>query len=111
MTTPRIGMNEIAVGQKAKEIAHNEALRMIDALLTGSAKTRTVTTPPGSPTEGDLHIVPAGATGVWAGQTGKMAHFYGNAWYFYTPKTGMFLFSIADSKFYYYNGTTWVVYV
>lgn len=108
MTTPRLKIPEIAVGQASKEIAHNEALRVMDALTCGSVKTRIVTTPPVTPTEGDLHIVPSSATGVWAGQTNKLAHFYANFWYFYTPVAGMSLFSIADNSYYNFNGTSWV---
>lgn len=109
MTTPRLSITEIAVGQAAKEIAHNEALRVIDALMSGKAKTRLTTTPPGSPAEGDVHVVPSGATGAWSGQTNKLAHFYGNAWFFYTCKTGMTLWSDADNEFIVFDGTVWDV--
>lgn len=107
MTTPRLGMPEIAVGQTFKETAHNDALRMVDALMSGRAISMTLTTPPGSPAEGDVYIVPASATGAWSGQTGKIAHFYGNAWYFYTPKTGMHLWLDPDKDLAYYTGSAW----
>lgn len=107
MTTPRLNLPEISVGQAAKEIAHNDALRVIDALLSGHAITRTQTSPPASPTEGDVHIVPSGASGAWAGQTHKIAGFYANAWYFYTPKIGMYLWSDEDNEFVIYSGVEW----
>lgn len=45
-------------------------------------------TPPSAPSQGDRYIIPAGATGVWAGQTDKLAYFSGNAWSFFTPSDG-----------------------
>ena len=109
MTTPRLGLTEIAVGQAAKEIAHNEALRVIDALMSGKAITLTTTTPPGTPTEGDVHIVAASSTGAWSGQDEKIAHFYANAWYFYTAKTGMTLWCDEVGDWIVFNGSAWVI--
>jgi len=109
MATPRLGLTEIAVGQAAKEIAHNEALRVIDALMSGKAITLTATTPPSLPTEGDVHIVAPGSTGAWLGQDEKIAHFYANAWYFYTAKTGMTLWCDEIGDFIIFDGASWVI--
>lgn len=114
MTTPRLSLTEIAVGQTFKEIAHNEALRAVDAFMSGRAISRSLTTPPGSPAEGDVYIVPAsGAAGAWSGQANKIAQFYGATWVFYTPKTGMTLWldsaggGSLSGYFVYYTGSVW----
>ena len=68
MTTPNLGLPFILHGQAQKEVTHNEALIRLDALVHGSVRSRTLTTPPGSPANGERWIVPSGATGAWAGQ-------------------------------------------
>jgi hypothetical protein len=40
----------------------------------------TTTVPPGAPSTGDAYLVPAGATGVWAGNEGKIAQWLGSRW-------------------------------
>jgi hypothetical protein len=49
---------------------------------------RPTTTPPASPTEGDRYIVPAGATGAWAGKTDQIAVWIEGAWEYHVPKIG-----------------------
>lgn len=48
----------------------------------------TLSSAPGAPAEGDLYLVPAGATGVWAGNYGKIAEWSGLAWSYFTPSDG-----------------------
>ncbi|WP_296577531.1 DUF2793 domain-containing protein [Phreatobacter sp.] len=88
MTTPNLGLPFIVQGQAQKEVTHNEALIRLDALVHGSVRSRTLTTPPGSPANGERWIVPTGATGAWAGQTGRIVHWNTNAWAFYVPVLG-----------------------
>lgn len=57
-----------------------------------SAKSRAVTAPPASPAAGDCYIVPAGATGAWAGLTGRVVVWVpgtpSGAWVSATPRLG-----------------------
>lgn len=48
----------------------------------------TVTAPPVAPAIGDTYLVPAGATGVWAANIGKLAEWTGSAWSYLTPPNG-----------------------
>lgn len=43
---------------------------------------------PGSPAEGDAYLIPAGATGIWAANVGKIAEWSGSAWTYFTPTDG-----------------------
>lgn len=52
------------------------------------AESASTTAPPASPTDGQFYIVPAGATGVWAGQDGKVAKRATGVWTFLTPVAG-----------------------
>jgi len=109
MTTVRLVMPEISASQASKEITHNEALRMIDALMQGVVKDRTLTAPPGSPVEGDVHIPLATATGAWVGQENTLAHYYNATWYFYTMPTNFTIWSIEDAAVIQWSGSAWNV--
>jgi hypothetical protein len=78
----------LAQGQAQKEVTHNDALNVLDAVVQLSVKSRAITAPPGSPAQGDRYIVPAGASGAWSGQTGKVAIHRDTAWAFYSPRPG-----------------------
>jgi hypothetical protein len=105
-TTTHINISLVEQSQAQKEVTVNAALTRIDALLNTGAKSRTTTAPPGSPTQGDLYIVGAGATGVWAGQGGKLA-FYDQSWKFITPLEGMTLWVNDEDVVYIYDGANW----
>lgn len=47
-----------------------------------------IATPPSSPSVGDAYLVPTGATGAWAGQTGKIAEYTTAGWGVITPPDG-----------------------
>lgn len=89
---------------------HNSNWDALDALVQCTVKSITITTPPGSPANGDAYIVPSGATGAWASQTNKIAVWVtrSSAWVFYTPKNGWQFYNQADLSDYVYNGSAWV---
>lgn len=47
-----------------------------------------IATPPSSPSVGDTYLVPTGATGAWAGQSGKIAEYTTAGWGVITPPDG-----------------------
>ncbi|MGQ0594113.1 MAG: DUF2793 domain-containing protein [Gammaproteobacteria bacterium] len=109
MTTPILALDEIVSSQAGKEITHNTALRQLEGRLI-RAKDNDLTTPPGSPAEGDAYIIPSGATGVWASQTSKVAHFSGGVWTFYTPIEGVRLWLNDEDTEYAFDASSWVAY-
>ena len=70
----------------------NRFYRWIDGLLQSRVISFTTTSPPATPDDGDVYIVPAGASGAWAGQEHKIARWNADiplpAWEFLTPKKG-----------------------
>lgn len=48
----------------------------------------TLSSAPGAPTVGDAYLVPVGATGIWAGNVGKIAVWFGSGWTYLTPTDG-----------------------
>ena len=71
--TNRLGLPLLAPSQSQKHVTVNEALARVDALTHLALASIGSTTPPLSPTEGDVHGVGVGATGDWAGQDGTLA--------------------------------------
>lgn len=88
MTTPNLGLPELAADQAQKHVTVNEALRRLDAVVQLAVIAADVTAPPGSPSEGDRYIVPSGASGVWAGHEDEVAFFADGEWAFLTPEPG-----------------------
>ncbi|MEP1934941.1 MAG: DUF2793 domain-containing protein [Roseibium sp.] len=107
MTTPNLGMPEIAASQSQKHVTHNEALQIPDALIELTVKSRTVSAPPGGETDGDRYIVPAGSTGDFAGQAGKIAYYRDAAWTFYTPIEGWKAYVQAEGGYSVFDGAAW----
>ena len=81
VSTPDLGIPELAQQQANPDVTHNEALQIIQALLKGVVD-RAVNTPPGSPTDGDAYIIGAAPTGAWAGRANAIAVRVGTVWRF-----------------------------
>lgn len=108
-TTPNLALPYIVAAQAQKHITHNEALRQLDALVHLSALDRDLTAPPANPANGDRYIVPSGATGAWAGSTGKLAAWQDGGWTLYAPQRGWLCWVADESKLYAYNGGAWTL--
>ncbi|MEL6318585.1 MAG: DUF2793 domain-containing protein [Pseudomonadota bacterium] len=78
----------LAAAQAQKHVTLNEALSILDASVQPAVISRTRTTPPGSPTEGDRHLVASGASGDWLGADGRIALFVNGGWRFLPPREG-----------------------
>jgi hypothetical protein len=106
VTTPLIGLPEIAEGVANQVPIHNTALRHIEAKLI-RALSMIVMAPPAA-AEGDSYIIPAGASGAWAGKTGQIAAFIGGAWSYLVPIEGIRLWINDLGAEYVYDGAAWV---
>ena len=70
--------------------------------------TRTLVTPPGSPTNTAKYIVPAsGATGAWVGHANQIAWYENGAWAFSTVPPGYEVFVADVSENFTFDGTNW----
>jgi len=69
----------------------------LDAIVMLDVISRSLNTPPGSPTAGDRYHTGGSPTGLWSGQSNKIAVWNGTAWVFYTPLTGWLMTSQADA--------------
>jgi Protein of unknown function (DUF2793) len=108
MATDILELDEINLSQAAKEITHNTALRQIEGRTIG-ALSRTTASPPGSPDEGDVYIIPpSGASGEWTGKEDQLAHFYGGVWNYWVPSCPVRLWISDDQVLVIFDGTEWV---
>lgn len=109
MATEVLGITELVDSQAAKYATHNQALREIEG-RTVRVKSRTTTAQPGSPAAGDTYILPTSATGTnWAGNDGKIAHYYGGSWKFWTAVEGARVWVNDEDQRVVYNGSAWVL--
>ncbi len=81
----------LAVGQAQKEITHNEALVLIDALLCPAVEAE-LSLPPASLTDADAGkcwLINSGASGLWQNKSEQIACWTGNSWRYLLPTEGM----------------------
>lgn len=106
-TTPRTGAPLLAAAQAQKHVTHNEALYQFDALLCTRFLDRDLSAPPASPADGDTYLVKATATGVWAGQDGKIAYSADGGWRFYAPFAGLVAYVADETALVVFDGAAW----
>lgn len=98
----------ILPAQAQKHVTHNEALVALDLIVQLAVINRTLTAPPPLPSIGDRHIVAAGATGPWVGQSGRIALFTEAGWQFTVPLPGWQAYVMAESQMAFFNGLAWI---
>ncbi len=109
LLTPRFALPMLSVAQAQKEMTHNEALVLIDALLHAAVVDGPLATPPEDPAEGDCWIVDEAATGAWVGEAGLLALWTAGGWRFVVPSPGMRIRRISDGAALWFNGFEWTV--
>jgi len=62
--------------------------------------------PPGTPTEGDRHIVGTG-TGAWVGKNTQIATYNGSGWDYAVPTEGWYVYNIATNLRMLFDGAAW----
>ena len=108
--TPNLGLPFVAAAQAQKHVTHNEALRVLDALVQLAVLDDDRTAPPAAPADGDRHLVAAAASGAWAGHSGHVAAFQDGAWMFFAPREGWVIWVAALYRSRVFDGTDWIAY-
>jgi hypothetical protein len=97
MTTPILGMDELAAAQSQPEVIVNAALRSLEAAMQISALGYQ-NSPPGSPAEGDRYLVGSSPTGAWTGHAEEVAY-YSGGWQFLQPLPGWRAYVVGDAEY------------
>lgn len=105
--TNHLKLPYILPSQAQKHVTHNEALRMLDAVVQLAVIARDYTHPDPTAQEGDRYIVPTDAGGDWALHTQKLAAFNDGSWYYFTPQAGWLCYVKNESKLLIFNGNEW----
>ncbi len=105
--TVHLGLPTIAAAQAQKHVTHNEALRILDALVMLSVQDRDLSAPPGSPSEGDRYLVMPAGSGGFAGRDNQIAHYRDGAWDFHAPQSGWLCYVEDEDALVVFDGGSW----
>ncbi|MAF61280.1 MULTISPECIES: DUF2793 domain-containing protein [Pseudomonadota] len=108
--TPNFSMPMLHPAQAQKEITHNEALVLADALLRGAVKAMLNDPAPLAPAPGQAWIVGPAPIGAWVGQAGKIAICTDGGWRFATAPAGMQLRDDMAAVCRRFDGSAWSAY-
>ena len=86
--TTFLALPYILLSQAQKHVTHNEALRMLDALIQLRLAALDCDTPPGSPSEGARYGIRAAPKGAFFGHSGQVAAFQDGTWAFFALAEG-----------------------
>lgn len=106
--TPRFALPLLAVAQAQKEMTHNEALVLIDALIQPVVEDGPLAAPPADPGEGECWIVGDDASGAWYGSDGSLAVWTAGGWRFAGPRDGMRALRTSDGASLRFREGEWV---
>jgi len=107
-TTTNLLLPYLLAAQAQKHVTHNEALRLLDGLVQLSVLDRDLSSPPGSPEDGDRYIVASGGTGDWAGWDLDVALRTDGAWMRLPPRTGWRAWVEDEELLLVFDGSDWV---
>ena len=97
----------LAAGQAQKHVTHNEALRMLDAIVHIRVEDRGREAPPALPEDGQRFALGAVPSGAFAGKAGMIAARQDGAWAFYQPYAGWIIWDAAEAEFLVHDGEGW----
>lgn len=106
-TTARFGLPLISAGQAQKEVCHNEALAVVDAVLHANVADEPLANPPAEPAPGESWLVAEEASGEWAGRDDSLATWTEGGWRFTAPVAGMTVWNRAAGCWLHWSGTDW----
>ncbi|MGI4878257.1 MAG: DUF2793 domain-containing protein [Janthinobacterium lividum] len=103
----RYGLPLLQSGQAQKEITHNNAVAVIDALLHLAVESRVLSVPPVAAASAGGWIIGGAATGVWAGRSGQLALLDAGGWSFIAPRDGCLAYVRDEGVFAVSAGGSW----
>lgn len=108
LVTPRFSLPLLAMAQAQKEVTHNEALTLLDALVHAAVEDGPLDIPPVGPIEGRCWLVGAAPSGAWTGKAGAVAIWSGGGWRFSAPRAGMRAVRLTDGAWLRCDGGGWI---
>lgn len=106
--TDRLNLPYLMAAQAQKHVTHNEALRMLDALVHLTVSSRALSAPPVEPDASEAFLVASGSSDAWQGHDGEIAIFVDGFWMFHAVQEGWVVWVSDETALLIYNGTDWV---
>jgi hypothetical protein len=108
--TPNLAFPEITAGQAQKEVTHNDALRILDALVQTGVVRMDAASAPASASNGDVYVV----TSAWASafSTAIIDGFgqkYNNVWYYMSAHPGYSIIDRKNNRRMKYMNSSWTI--
>ena len=107
MDTTHLQLPYLLASQAQKHVTHNEALRLLDAMVQLAVLDRDLTAPPASPADGARYIIASGSTGAWAGWDGSVAYWVDGAWMRLVPRPGWRAWVEDEGVLLVFDGSAW----
>lgn len=104
----RLSLPYLRPAQAQKHVTHNEALLILDALVQAGVTEFDASTPPSTPSEGELFALSASPQGDWSGEGGKLAFYSDGAWIFFSPAEGWRAWDLAEGRLMVFETDAWV---
>ena len=106
--TPNFALPLLVTAQAQKELIHNEALIIIDAILNSGLETiKPMNKPKLNPAEGECYLIGDNPQAKWKGK-GEYITFFYNGWRFIKPKAGLRLWVKDVKKLYVFDESKWI---
>ena len=105
--SPHLLLPYILAAQAQKHVTHNEALRLLDAVVQLSVLDRDLAAPPATPADGDRYIVAPAATGLWAGWDLNVTTWVDGVWMRLVPRPGWLAWIADEATVGVWTGTIW----
>jgi hypothetical protein len=107
--TERLSLPFILPGQAQKEVSHNEALQLLDALVAGAIQGIATNDPPAAPAPGTCYLIGQAPSGEWAGHAGCIAVYADAGLRFIQPTEGMYFWVKSTQTFAVYGEGGWEI--
>lgn len=106
-TSTRFNFPFIVPGQAQKEMSHNEAIVLIDAVLHPTVEGAPVDVPPEVPELGQAWLLGEAPQDAWEGYARSLACWTIGGWRFVAPQEGMCVWNRADQLWLRWTGSQW----
>lgn len=104
--TNNLNISLVEQSQAQKEVTINEAITALEALQNRGIEDKDLSSPPVSPSDGDVYIIATSATGDWLGHENDIAY-YSSSWKFVSPNEGLLMWMKDENSLYYFDGSGW----
>ncbi|MDM9626056.1 DUF2793 domain-containing protein [Rhizobium sp. S152] len=104
--TANLALPYILPSQAQKHVTHNEGLQRLDALVQLVIAAEH-TAPPEAPDEGQCFLIKEGASGDWAGMTGRLAFRQDGSWIYLQPRRGWQALFLELEQIRCFDGNAW----